>query len=259
MTPADEPSTGSPDAAGREAAPPTQSAAPATLLLAALRDEIWPCVKAMSLAPTELAGRFVSPDGAITARYVGIGAERALAALNEEHQRGPLRLVVHLGFAGGLDPQLKPGEIIEPRWVTDESGACLAVRPGDERPADAPPRATLLTLSQLADSPQTKRTLFEARGTGAVDMESVHSVRWATAQGVPIRLLRSISDTANTALPAAAATWVRPDGTADVGRAVAYLARHPLIAGTLMKLNSASKAGARAMAQRVAQWLTDEA
>jgi hypothetical protein len=258
LNPSDEHRDDSPGAA-TPASPPSTPAAPATLLLAALRDEIWPCVKALSLSPTQQPGRYSSLDGTVIARYVGIGAQRALAALHEEHRRGPLRQVVHLGFAGGLDPELKPGELIEPSWVADESGACVAVRPGEERPPYVPPRSMLLTLGRLADSPQTKRTLFEASGAGAVDMESLHSVRWAASCDMPIRLLRAISDPANTALPAAAATWVRPDGTADVGRAMAYLARHPLMAATLMKLNSASKAGARALAQRVAQWLSDDA
>jgi hypothetical protein len=72
-----------------------------------------------------------------------------------------------------------------------------------------------------------KRDLFARSGAIAVDMESHIAARVAARHGLPFAIVRTISDTADQALPPAALVGMKPDGSVALGAVLGSLARHP--------------------------------
>ncbi len=148
----------------------------------------------------------------------GVGLKRAAAgaqALIEEAARAGegdagLSTLLCVGAAGGLDPSLRPGDIVVAKEV---------LGPEDDRPLAAPPflvrlaqeaaRASafslqegrLLSASQPLVGPKEKAQSFSAYHALAVDMESLGAARVAREVGVPFLALRVIADDARMTLP----------------------------------------------------------
>jgi hopanoid-associated phosphorylase len=143
-------------------------------------------------------------------------------------------LVVSWGLCGGLDPRLRPGDLIlgaEVVWgdgaiKTDEAvtssltrrlvdaGTAVAVEP--VAAADAP----VLTSSAKAE-------LRRATGAAAVDMESLAAGRFALKQRIPFAILRAIADPAERDLPPVALKTVDPAGGINVLALIGGLTRSP--------------------------------
>ena len=143
-------------------------------------------------------------------------------------------LVVSWGLCGGLDPRLRPGDLILGTEVVSDEGAVktdeavtasLAQRLGSvgarvfvERVAasDAP----VLTAA-------AKAALRRATGAGAVDMESLIAGRYALARRAPFAILRAVSDPAERDLPPLVLKAVDSDGGIDALAVIAELVRSP--------------------------------
>ena len=110
----------------------------------------------------------------IVVAHTGIGcaaAEKAVRALLAAHR--PQRLIA-AGFAGALDPRLCVGDLIE----------------------DA-----LVTRAAPAETPEAKAQLARETGARAVDMETSAIAAVCAENGVPMQIVRAISDTAHAPLP----------------------------------------------------------
>ncbi|MFO1089456.1 MAG: hypothetical protein U1E46_07720 [Hyphomicrobiales bacterium] len=128
--------------------------------------------------------------------------------------------VASLGLAGALAPGLKAGTVVipsdirardlsdrlpvDPAWrsmlaVLDAEGVALS---------DGPIVSSRTPLLSAAD----KATLHQDSGGHAVDMESYALALAAARRGLPFLAIRAISDTADTAIPAAAARAMTADG-----------------------------------------------
>ncbi|MCC7144920.1 MAG: hypothetical protein IT443_00590 [Phycisphaeraceae bacterium] len=254
-------------------------ALPTILLLAAISEEIAPTLRLLGLRSPRpginRAGHCVPGPGAqspvqndskqpgefwtscfgstrLIAAVSGMGSRsacQALACLNEQFK--PSRVIL-LGFAGGLNPSLKPGHVLPVREVINESGQFL--------PCELPPAlepapaywhmpARLLTVDHLAATPAAKTSLRSRTSADLVDMETYAVARLARALGLPLTVLRAVSDPADTVLPAALLTCVKPDGRPDRLAALRYLWRHPRDLPQLLRLAR----HARLCSQRLAQ------
>lgn len=133
------------------------------------------------------------------------------------------RAVISFGIAGGLDPSLRPGDVVVGAGVVTEAG---------RRPADLDFAASLLgCLSGLpsrvvsadvagvdaAILEVTAKTALRAQtGASAVDMESHVAAAFAGRHGLPFAILRVVCDPAGQALPAFAANALTPEGEPDI-------------------------------------------
>ncbi len=86
---------------------------------------------------------------------------------------------------------------------------------------------TILGADAIIASVAEKHNLFASTGAIAVDMESHIAARVAARHGLPFAILRTISDSADQALPPAALVGMKPDGSVALGAVLASLARHP--------------------------------
>jgi adenosylhomocysteine nucleosidase len=138
--------------------------------------------------------------------------------------------IVSFGTAGGLAPDLSPGD-----WIVAE-----AVITDTERwPADPVWSASLLERLPHAihgpiasvDAPVAgaagKRALHERTGAIAVDMESRIAARIAVRHGLPFAACRVIVDPAHRTLPPAALVAMRSDGGVNVAAFLLSIARRP--------------------------------
>jgi adenosylhomocysteine nucleosidase len=182
--------------------------------------------------------------------------EGAGAALPALLAREPEALL-SIGYAGGLDPALRPGALLIPETVTDADGTPLpcdatlvhALTDRARRRGLHPRGGAVATAALPAATPDDKRRLAEATGAVAVDLESAEAARAAAAAGVPFAAVRAVLDDARTALPPLALAAVdTATGRPRIGRLLIGVlgspGQLPALLG-LAKANAAAKASLR--------------
>ena len=178
---------------------------------------------------------------------VAIGGD-AVAGLIEQGANA----LVSFGLAGGLDPGLRPGEIIVPSEVM----VCAERLPTDPRLSrllgGATPH-TLLGGASIIVSCDDKRRCHERTQTAAVDLESAAVARAATSHRIPFAVVRAICDPAERTLPPAALAALNAAGAIGIWRVLASVATHPRQLPALATLTMDAAMARRSLAARVRQ------
>lgn len=238
----------------------TPSAQP-VLLLAALRDEMLPTVRRLRLARRD-AVTFAGQVGGtpVLARIGGCGGPRIVASIELALAGAAIapRLLL-FGFAGALSPHLHVGDVLHPQWIVDAHASSWLIVEGSP-PVVAPPppmemSRTLLTIDRVATTPADKVVLHRRHAAAAVDMESHHVAAFAAGRGLPLTVIRAISDDADTTLPAGMEQWINDDGSPRVSRALVALLRRPTMLASLLRLRRDTQRAAENLATAVEQWL----
>ena len=148
------------------------------------------------------------------------------------------------GIAGALDPALRAGDVVigdlfsgESRSPEAPNTATATLDPGLRRGTalvewlarhlPEAHRGTVIGANTIIASTAEKTAFHATTGALAVDMESHIAARVAARHGLPFAILRTISDTADHALPPAALVGMKPDGGMALGAVLASLARDP--------------------------------
>ena len=112
-------------------------------------------------------------------------------------------------------------------------------------------RGTVVGADSIIGSVPEKTALYAATGAIAVDIESHIAARVAARHDLPFAIVRTISDSADCALPPAALVGMKPDGGVALGAILASLVRNPAQLPALIRTGrdagAAFKALARAM------------
>ncbi|TAN56098.1 MAG: nucleoside phosphorylase [Magnetospirillum sp.] len=188
------------------------------------------------------------PAGAAVACAGGIAA-RAEALARQALAEGASGLI-SVGIAGGLDPVLKPGDIIIGSGVELADGVIESDPAWRDRLLAllAGARAGLVYGNgEVAATPEHKRALFRRHGAVIVDMESGAVARVAAAAGKPFACLRAVSDPASRALPRSALVGLGPDGDTRPLAVMAALLLRPRDLPGLIRVGLDSKAGLSAL------------
>jgi adenosylhomocysteine nucleosidase len=131
--------------------------------------------------------------------------------------------LVSFGLAGGLDPALRPGDVVVPEAVRDA-----------DRVYDTDPRVsarfgarggTLLAGAAVVGDAAEKARLFARTGAVAVDLESGAVARVAARHGLPFAVLRAVCDPAHRTVPPAALVALNGHGAIGLLRVLASLMR----------------------------------
>jgi adenosylhomocysteine nucleosidase len=203
-----------------------------TLICFALKEEAAPFRKIA-------AGR----PGVFTV-IVGIGRQNA-----ERSARGFLNAcsperALTCGFAGGLNPDLKIGDV-----VFELAGPAA----NDEKRAEALLNAgakpvKFFCADRIATTIAEKKKLRAETGADAVEMESaaIHAV--CAEKNIPCVTVRVISDTADEDLPLDFNALSKPDKNLDFGRLFLAVARSPGKIGALMALQRKTRFAAERLA-----------
>ncbi len=161
--------------------------------------------------------------------------------------------ILSIGISGGLDPTLKPGDILIGDRVLADDGSiwsadsCLFGSLKDEIVDSAAAIGALFGADQIIESSEKKAELFQTYAALAVDMESHGAARAAANAGVPFLAIRAIADPANRALPSAALGAVAPDGSTRVLKTLGAALRDPKQFPALMTLGVDSAAATKTL------------
>lgn len=198
------------------------------LILVPLYYEAAVLANALGLAwekPTNSAMGSFCTFANVRMHVIGPGAQ-VLPDLQDE----PVAIIL-AGLAGALDPSLQNGNILidSDMKISDENPIFTSAR-----------AAHLIAQMRITSTPQEKAKLFRATGAAAVDMESDVVRDFARQLGVPLIILRAISDRADEGLDEIVGTFVNAEGRTTPLRILLGLIRHPSLIGQLIHLQRSS-------------------
>lgn len=189
------------------------------------------------------------PDVSII--IVGIGRQNAEKSVRDflAGAAGALpELVLTCGFAGGLNPDLKIGDIVfespEPSTFNLQLSTRLA--------SVAKP-VKFFCADRIATTVAEKEKLRDETDADAVEMESaaIHAV--CRERGIPCVTVRVISDTAHEDLPLDFNALAKPDKSLDFGKLFFAIAKSPGKIGALMQLQKKTSFAADRLAAVLAK------
>jgi hopanoid-associated phosphorylase len=163
----------------------------------------------------------------------------------------PFAGVMSFGVCGALEPGLKPGDLVAGTAVVED---------GEVYPCDSDWRARLIETLNLDPDPcnvssspvmvteaDAKAALRQRDRAAIVDMESGAAARAARAHGLPLAVLRAVSDAAERDLPRAVLSGMTPEGGMNVWGVVGALARDPRQLPDLLRTAGEAERGFRAL------------
>ncbi|QDU64740.1 5'-methylthioadenosine/S-adenosylhomocysteine nucleosidase [Planctomycetes bacterium Pan216] len=163
---------------------------------------------------------------------MGVGPARAMRATAWAIDTfAPSHLLV-CGFAGGLDPTLRMGTVLQPHEVHRQGKPPIPL-------ANLGPTSgatTILSRDELAETPSEKEDLFRRSGCQAVDMETYEVASVAAEHQITPYVIRAISDDAHTSLDRRFMRLVDSSGDVRPGKVVTLLLSNPTSVMGLMRL-----------------------
>lgn len=208
--------------------------------------------------------KITAEKSGVSVLLVGIGRQNAEQSLRGFLATHSPELVLTCGFAGGLNPELKLGDVvfeIPPRSRRGDE-AQIKIGSPSEPPhvgcyekliaAGAKP-AKFFCANRIATTIAEKKQLRDKTGADVVEMESeaIHTV--CRERGIPCATVRVISDTANEDLPLDFNALARPDKSLDFGKLAWAIAKSPGKIGALMQLQKKTKFAAEQLAAVLAK------
>ncbi len=171
------------------------------------------------------------------------------------------QFVLSCGFAGGLNPDLKLGEVIfelssrkgefhEPKTENRDSQSS-SLREGLLAAGAKPTK--FFCADRIATTAVEKKKLRDETDADAVEMEStaIHAI--CRDRGILCATVRVISDTANEDLPLDFNALSKPDLNLDYGKLIAAVAKSPGKIPALLRLQKQTKAAAENLAAVLAK------
>ncbi|GJD79180.1 phosphorylase [Methylobacterium gregans] len=164
---------------------------------------------------------------------VGAGGDpERLARLLDARSAPAYRAVVSFGIAGGLDPALRPGDVVIATGIVSLAGRfesdpalVASLAHALSAPGSRLVQADLAGADAAVLSVAAKADLHRASGAAAVDMESHVAAAFAQRHNLPFAALRVVCDPAERALPAFAAAALTPEGEPDIRAVLGALLR----------------------------------
>lgn len=205
-----------------------------TLICFALKEEAAPFQK------------IAAGKSGISILLTGIGRANAEKSLREFLSKNSPELVFTCGFAGGLNPDLKIGDVVfevqSPKSKVQSQLLAAGAKP-----------AKIFCADRIAITVAEKKKLREQTGADAVEMESaaIHAV--CAERGIPCATVRVISDTAHEDLPLDFNALAKPDKNLDFGKLALTIAKSPGKIPALMQLQKKTKFAAQQLADVLEQ------
>lgn len=207
------------------------------LVCFALKEEAAPFRK-------RIAGR-----SGVAIRIVGIGRRNAEKSIRDALAGGAsasdaATLVLTCGFAGGLDPELKVGEVVFEigNWKSEIGNVERQLLAAGAKPVK------FFCADRIAVTVAEKNELRAATGADAVEMESAAIHEVCRERNIACVTVRVISDTADEDLPLDFNALSKPDQSLDFGKLAWAIARSPGKIGALMRLQKKTTFAARQLA-----------
>jgi adenosylhomocysteine nucleosidase len=161
--------------------------------------------------------------------------------------------IISIGLCGALCPQLPVGSVV----IGSSSNGLPTDMAWRGRIAVALPAARIggiLGSAAVVATAAAKAAAFRDTGAIAVDMESQVAAAVAARHGLPLAIVRVVSDAAHSPLPPAARAGMRADGGVDLPAVLRSIARQPAQLPALFATGIAAARAFRTLA-RIARLL----
>lgn len=181
--------------------------------------------------------KIAAKNSAIHILIVGIGRRNAEKSVRKFLTRQTPEQVFTCGFAGGLNPDLKIGDVVfEGEAASDDQQQLLAAgaRPGK-----------IFCADRIATTVAEKKKLRAETGADLVEMESAAIQAVCRERKIPCTTIRVVSDTAQEDLPLDFNALAKPDQSLDFGKLFLAIARSPRKIGALLALQKQTSLAAR--------------
>ena len=176
----------------------------------------------------------------------GMGTVRVTLAVKAALDASPLTTLISAGLAGGCDPGVPVGSVVESRTIVDaQSGVRFTAVSGT---------ATLVTTHSIA-SVKEKQRLFASYGASVVDMEACTVARLAEINQLSFRAIKAVSDAHDFEL-SSLSRFASPRGHFRTGAFALHTALRPHRWGDAVKLSSGSQRALRALTVSLEETLT---
>jgi len=176
----------------------------------------------------------------------------------------PPELVLTCGFAGGLNPDLKLGDVVfETSFPSSSRRESAQTESGEKSEpthvgcynlneklaATGAKPAKFSCADRIATTVAEKKKLRAETGADTVEMESaaIHTV--CRERGIPCATVRVVLDTANEDLPLDFNALAKPDKSLDFGRLAWAIAKSPGKISALLKLQKQTRFAAERLAE----------
>jgi adenosylhomocysteine nucleosidase len=182
---------------------------------------------------------------------VGIGRENAEKSARKFLAENSPELVLTCGFAGGLNSDLKLGDVVfefsEPQLPSANSQLRAKLIAAGAKPAK------FFCADRIATTVTEKKKLRAETGADVVEMESAAIQAVCAEHGIPCATVRVISDTVNEDLPLDFNALSKSDKSLDFGKLFFAIAKSPRKIGALMQLQKKTSFAARQLADVLAK------
>jgi adenosylhomocysteine nucleosidase len=200
----------------------------------------------------------------ITILLTGIGHQNAEKSLREFLATNSPKLVLTCGFAGGLNPDLKLGEIVFEIPSSSSRRESAQTKVGnqsepiyigcyDKLIASGAKPKIFFCADHIATTAAEKKKLRAETGADVVEMESAAIHEICREQNIPCATIRVISDTANEDLPLDFNALSKPDKNLDFGKVFLAIAKSPGKIPALIQLQKKTKFAAERLAAVLAK------
>lgn len=179
----------------------------------------------------------------------GMGAQAATRSVAIAESFGPLDMLLSIGWAGALDGSVKTGQCYRPSLVID-------VGTGERFPIENGDPITLTTTAHVADAIEKNR-LHQSYNAALVDMEAATVARLAEMRKLPFICFKAVSDASDAVLPDLNA-FIDQHGQMRMPLFLSHIATRPKFWGPLLELGRNSTTAAKAMAEKINQFLAVE-
>jgi adenosylhomocysteine nucleosidase len=172
---------------------------------------------------------------------MGAGSAEVLA---KKLQTIKPRLVVSAGFAGGLQPGLKVGDLVLGENYSDPA-VLSQVTPGPNWR-----RGNVFTAEAIVEKGEQKRKLGAETGALVADLETAHLAAVCAEHGVSMLSVRCISDSVDDDMPVPASVLLDPKtGRPDSLALFRHLITNPTAVGAFNKLLKNAKTAQNSLAE----------
>jgi len=169
----------------------------------------------------------------------GIGRENAEKSVSEFLASNSTDLVLTCGFAGGLNPDLRLGDVVFETKDDKLRTKLLAI---------GAKSAEFFCAGRIATTIAEKKLFRHATGCDAIEMESEAIFRVCLKRDIPCATVRVISDTAQEDLPLDFNAFAKADKSLDYGKLFLAIATSPGKIGALIKLQKKTRFAAERLA-----------
>ena len=207
----------------------------------------------------------------------GIGRARAVEATTRAVEIFGPDLILAVGFAGGVRPGLKAGDVVlcdrvwsvegPPDSWTPELAQSRSVNGGTllnnlsarlEASVPRYDRGECLSVPQIVSSGSDKARIGELFPVNIIDMESFWVAETAARHGIPYTAVRSVLDPLEQSLPAFVGKVAANGGTGTHLRALRYALQRPTEIPGLVRMAVQAKAAKASLASFLRAFVSQE-